>query len=490
MSAAGATLRASAGVALSQYLARGMVLVRGVLAASVLGPQGFGGWNALNLILDYGYFAPAGSLQGLDLRLPAAVARADAAAARRQMAGAWAVTLAGAVGFAAVVLLLPGAGARELTAAFGSGAAALMLVAAVLQLAVLYLASSLRAHGRFGAVSRGQSLQALVGGGLGIALLWPWGVWGLIAGWIVGTAAAAVLMRAAAPEAPLLPSEPGMGIELVRAGLPIFGFYALSLLLRSTDRLAFVHYGEAAALGNYSLGLMAAGLVLYAPEAVGFVLFPRLAAAAQGARDPQATRAELLRWHRTLTVLLPLPVALATIWAGPVVAAWLPEFRDGIPALRILGCAALLFSVSTLPGYFLLAGGFHRRLLAIGAGAVLLNAALVFGAAAHDPRPATVAMAAAAGHAAFALGLAGAAAAVLFRRAAERAGFVAASFVPALLTAAVALLATARGESFTTRSALVASVAVVAVTVPMIALLGRGLGLGTLLSGAFGAART
>jgi len=37
-----ATARASAGFALSQYLARAVVLVRGVLAASVLGPLGYG----------------------------------------------------------------------------------------------------------------------------------------------------------------------------------------------------------------------------------------------------------------------------------------------------------------------------------------------------------------------------------------------------------------------------------------------------------------
>ncbi len=462
------TLRDSAGVALSQYLARGMVLARGVLAASALGPQGFGGWNALNLILDYGFFAPGGSLQGLDLRLPASVERGDREAARRLMGAAWGATLAGAALFALVVLLLPGAGARELTAVFGAGAAGLMLAAAVLQLAVLYLASALRAHGRFGAVSRGQSLQALVGGGLGIALLWPYGVWGLIGGWIAGTLAAAWLMRAAIPEAPLAPASPGLGLSLARAGLPIFGFYALSLLLRSTDRLAYVQLGQAEALGHYSLGLMAAGLVLYVPEAVGFVLFPRLAAAAQGARDAAATRAELLRAQRALAVALPLPVGLAALWAGPVVTALLPDYGDGLPALRILAIASLLFSVSTLPGYFLLAGGFNRRLMAVGAGAVLLNAGLVFSAAARDPRPVTVAAAALGGYAAFSIGLAAAASAALFARAAERARFLAASFLPGLWTGAVALGAAARWDAATVPGALRASAALMLLAAPVL----------------------
>jgi len=57
-------VRDSLGVALSSYLARLALLVRGVVAAAVLGPRGYGGWNALNLILDYGSYATCGALQG------------------------------------------------------------------------------------------------------------------------------------------------------------------------------------------------------------------------------------------------------------------------------------------------------------------------------------------------------------------------------------------------------------------------------------------
>ena len=46
-----------------------------VLAVVALGPAGFGAWNALNLILDYGGYASGGALQGLDLHLPAPTAR-------------------------------------------------------------------------------------------------------------------------------------------------------------------------------------------------------------------------------------------------------------------------------------------------------------------------------------------------------------------------------------------------------------------------------
>ena len=70
-----ALVRHSLGLAFSQYLSRLVLLVRAAASAAALGPAGFGAWNALNLILDYGWYAPLGALQGLDLGLPPAVAR-------------------------------------------------------------------------------------------------------------------------------------------------------------------------------------------------------------------------------------------------------------------------------------------------------------------------------------------------------------------------------------------------------------------------------
>src|SRR6267143_3782050 len=101
-------VRDALGLALSSYIARAALLVRGVVAAAALGPKGYGGWNALNLILDYGSYATLGALQGLDLELPAAVAGAPKGhlpePARRLLAGAWwVVALGGALFSVAVV---------------------------------------------------------------------------------------------------------------------------------------------------------------------------------------------------------------------------------------------------------------------------------------------------------------------------------------------------------------------------------------------------
>src|SRR5205085_11557038 len=128
--------------------------------------------------------------------------------------------------------------------------------------------------GRIHAVSDAQTVQAARGGGLGLALVWRTGVWGMLGGWIAGTLVARATMRRAASDIPIAPGSFRGGLAIARAGLPVFGYFALTLLLRSVDRLALVHAGVPGTLGLYGLGLMTSITLLHLPEAAAYVLFP------------------------------------------------------------------------------------------------------------------------------------------------------------------------------------------------------------------------
>ena len=471
-------VRDSLGTALSQYVARFALLMRGVVAAAALGPLGYGAWNALNLLLDYGSYASAGALQGLDLDLPPAAAQADRARARQVMAGAWAVVLLGGGLFALATVACLATGLRRMTMPWGWGPPALMMAAVLLQLAIQYHSGALRAHGEFMTVSAAQGAQAVLGGGLGLALVTSFGVWGLLWGWLAGSVVALLWLRRGPVRPPLVPGALGVGLTLSRRGFPIFALFAASLVLRSVDRIAFVRYVGSEGLGQYSIGLMAAGLILYLPEAAAAVLYPRMSAAAQGARDPERTRAELTQAHRALAAVLPPAVALGMVWAGPVVAWLLPAFRDGVPALRLLSLGALILSGATLPSYFVLAGGPRGRLLAMGATVALLTGALVFSVAARDPRPAAIALAECAGYAGFAVGIVALAAPRLCATGGERLRFAATSFVPPLWAGGLAIASCAVGGPDSTAAAALRSVVVVAACAPVVWWLGRGVGIG------------
>jgi O-antigen/teichoic acid export membrane protein len=464
------------GLAFATYVARAVVLARGLVAAAVLGPAGFGAWNALSLVLDYGAFASAGSIEGLDLRLPVAEAAGRREEARRLVAGAWAVVGSMFACFALAVVAIVLFRVPGLTAA-GPGPALLMLAAAGAQLAMQVHASAARARGGFTAVSRATAVQALIGGGLGLALVARLGLWALAGGWLCGSLVALALLRSATADLPWAPMPSGTALGLVRAGLPVFGCFLASLVLRSVDRLAMVHAGATESLGLYALGLTAAGLVLYPPESAAAVLYPRIAAAAGGARDLERTRAEVVRVHRALSVVLPLAVALGLVWVGPVVAHGLPRYAGGIRAVRLLAFGALLLSAATVPGYWMLGRGRAWTLLTVSAACAALTAVLVFAVAARSPRPVPVAVAACVGYGAFAVVLVLTAVPDLVPDARERVAFVFAGFLPPAWAGASAFAVCALGPVAPVGPALLRSAAVILLYLPVLAAFGRRAGL-------------
>ena len=485
-------VRDSLGVALSSAIGRVALLARGVVAAAALGPLGYGGWNALNLILDYGSYATCGALQGLDLELPAAVSGAPPAGgpdqARRLLAGAWGIVAMGGLLFSLIVLAALASGRPRGARTLGLLPPLLMLAAALLQLAIQYHVSDLKARAEFGTVSRAAASQVLIGGAAGIALVWRLGIEGLLWGWLAGTMVALGILRRKAP-IPLVPARPAVGWALVRAGFPVFAFFTASLVLRSVDRLALLRYGNTVGLGHYSLGLMAAGLVLYLPESAASVLYPRIAAAARlrpgaGPAVPGDARAswarvllEVTRAQAALTIAMPLVVALGMVWAAPVVATFLPAFREAVPAMRLLAVGALMLAAATIPGYFLLGSGHAPRLLVFGVAAAAVSTVLVFGVATRAPQPTPIAFASATGYAVFGLGLVVLSTRELFPPGGGRRRFLAASFVPALWASALALAACRIGPAESWPSAVARSAAVIVGYMPALWWFGRGVGL-------------
>lgn len=476
-----AFLRDSIAVAASSYFARAVLIARGIVAAAALGPHGYGGWNALNLIYDYGYYASLGSLQGLDLQLPAAAGQ-DPARARGLMAGAWSVTLIGGLAFGALLGLYLATGGRAFGAWSNVELPLLMLVAAWLQIAFQYLASSLRAYGRFQAVSLGGAVQALIGGGLGLALVWRHGIWGLLVGWNAGAILALVVMGRSIPEAPLRPASFPTGASLARLGLPIFLYFGATTLLRSIDRWALLSFGGPEALGLYGIGLMAFGLALYLPESAAFVLFPRIAATFHGTRDPARTRDECVRAQRVLAAVMPVAVGLGMIWSGPLVDRLLPDYRGGLGALRVLAVGAAMYSAGTVPGYYLLGATRFRALLGIAAAANLVTAAAVVGVAARHPSPTPVAFAAASGHTLFAAAVLWTAAREWFATSRERVAALAAGLVPGAWVAGSWFLIRRIGDDASPSAAALRTLAFAALYLPMLAWLLRGVGLRALLA--------
>ncbi len=426
-------VRDTAGFAFSQYLSRLVLLVRGIVAARLLGPAAYGSWNALLLVLDYGILTPLGIQQGLDQEIPRTLTAGDEAATRRTKIGglsgilvAWALF---AVGVLVYLLLQP----RRLAEGWGVSGVLLMVVGVLLQLVLFYHWTLLRSHGRIGAVSKTISLQAIVAGACGLVLVFPFHMWGMLAGWFVGQIVALVYVRVKGADVAPLGFHLGPETRrLLAIGFPIFLFAGLGAVLKSIDRVMILKYLSTQELGYYSIGLMGVSLLLYLPESLGFVLYPRLIAKFSATRDAAATAAEMERPFATIAWLMPLFVGIAVFWMQPMVELFLPQYLPGLPALSILLFGTLGLALASLPSFYVMAIGKQSRLVPICALAIVLDLVLIGSFLLTGWKIVGVALGVSVGYAVYGLVLTGYAAHQRSAVAAERTSFVARAVLPSV----------------------------------------------------------
>ena len=431
-------VRDTAGIALSQYLSRFVQMFRGLIAARVLGPSAYGAWNALLLVVDYGLLTQLGLQQGLDQEVPSSLARETREESDRLKRGGIAgmIALWGifALGVGVYLLVKP----RRLAEGWGETGVLLMVGSVLLQQFIFYHGTLLRSHGRIGAVSVSLSIQAIVGGLAGLALLWPFGVWGLLIGWLVGQLAALVyIRREGAAVAPLSfwPNE-GTRRLLVR-GFPIFLFIASSTVLKSIDRIMILKFLSVEALGYYSIGLMGVSMLLYLPESIAYVLYPRLIASFAADGDARRTAGIMVRPLAVVAWLMPLLIGVSVFWVREFVLLFLPQYEPGVRALSTLLFGSLGLALAVVPSFYLMSIRRQVELLPLALLAIVLDVALILVFLNAGAKIEGVALAVALGNALYGIGLLTFAAMHAEESQSERLSFVARSALPSLLTVAL-----------------------------------------------------
>ena len=371
-------IRDSVGFAFSLSVVRTALMARGLLAARLLGPLGYGAWNALQLMMDYGVFAAAGTQQGLDQAVPARIVENDPERLERLKRAGFANILCTTLLFVAGCLIWASFGSSRLLGAWGFPGIALALVCVLAVNIAYYGLSLLRSHGDMNTVSTWFVVQGLIGAGLGLSLVPRFGEWGLLWGWVAGclVSLAFVLIRGRG-RAPLRFSFGPDNLLLVRVGLPMFIFNSSTIVMRSLDRLIILRYLGTQDLGYYSLSVMALTFLLYLPDSVGYVVYPQLLRRfGEGGNDPAAIRNRAERVLQAMAVLVPALSGLAYLWTREIVALVLPRFLPGVGAVRILCFGAVGLALGTIASMVLMTVGRRIALMPAALFATALGAAL------------------------------------------------------------------------------------------------------------------
>lgn len=357
------------------YVSTGLLLVRGLVLARLLGPTGLGVNATVGLILAYALYADLGMGRAVGREIPIALG-----SGQRKAAEAWrwyglatstTCSLLAAIGLAGYVLLRWDSLQPDLR--FGLLTACVVLISSALAYEQQVILRAQQQFGRLTAILIASAAVSLAAGVAGAMLA---GVRGVFVGQVVATAIAAGLSLKLTGLPRFLPFRASFLRRLFKAGIVFALIDLLSYNLINVDQVMIVALLGSGALGAYMPVLYAGSFVALFPHAVVIAVGSRLL---RRYGEESTTRAIYrLTWRPVLGLSLAMPMLCALAWvAGPWAIEWiLPAYTPAIGPLRVyvVGVFFLGLNMGTTSALFAL--NKHKYYVPLVAGCVGLNVAL------------------------------------------------------------------------------------------------------------------
>jgi len=350
--------------------------VRTLVVAGLLGPQQFGLWKSLQLVLSYSTWSDLGALRGLGRQVPLLRGEGRLAEAERVQRTAW-TQLLGLT--AAVTLALLAAGAWSSDSVLGSGL--LFVAPVVLSTRVLFFFFELtNAQRAFGLKSRAVSILAVTDGLLAPLASWVGGVWLFMCS-ITATNVVVIGYLAVKLSFPWRLSwrlSDMTALSLVGFPIVIAGF--VFELLRTVDRFVIVTFLGTEAVGYYGLAMIVFEMAVTVPVLFGQVMLPHMAE--QFGRQGESTRLfdEAERVIVTVNRFLPFLLAVGWLILPSATRVLLPAYAPGTPAARILLWAPVFVTVPSIVSVVLITLRRCDVLILLHGAALVVAGLLCFGA--------------------------------------------------------------------------------------------------------------
>jgi len=352
---------------LSRSATDGLLALRGLLLATLLGPTAFGGWVLFRLATNYCGFARLGVNSGLEFHV--ARSRGDA--------GAHLGTLFWGTALGFVLLVFTSIALVTLGASFLVGDPTLALgmrwfAGAILTEQVWLVGLSyLRAKGDLRRYAVYELTNAALQLAFAAALTPIWGLAGAFASFVLATAVALALLVRILPMAPAL-SRARLR-QMLKIGLPILVSLVLGFTLASADRMIVAATGEMPLLGLYGFAFAIAGIAGSLAWVIRTVVYPDVYASVASDGEGRALRAHLEGTVLPFARVLPLALGLLAVVMGPIISVAVPEYADAVPAARLLMFVGVTAGFERLGALGVVAAQRQRLLPFFSAAALVLN---------------------------------------------------------------------------------------------------------------------
>lgn len=365
----------TAHVASATYVSRAFGALRSIINARCLGPELYGFWGWLSLVLSFGFHLHGGIQDILAREIPAARShgRTDAAQHGAQLGFTW---FASVLAIASTVLLIIAATRPHGTPSMfriGWAVAALVLPLEVL---MGYERIVAKAEERFHDLSRSLLAATTAGLMLTLVLVTRFRMAGLFVAAVITPAIGLLWLRRGAGYGWRLVWEWPQFRRMMRVGWPILLMTIVYEAMGWIDRALVWTFVGMAGFGFYSLGVLLAQCCYVVPEVMASVVEPRLYSHFARQRLAPDVRDHVWFPLRTLALVMPLGLALADLIVPPLLMKLLPAYAPGLPAVRVLLWATTFTGLAVCTRSLVIALDASRQVLRFYAVAIAVDLAL------------------------------------------------------------------------------------------------------------------
>ena len=341
-------LKSSAYVLFSNALRLGSKFLVGVVAARVLGPTSFGFYNLVDLVNKYAPLSNLGVSSGISREIPMSLGRgAEGRAAELNDAGFTGLLLT--TGGTALFIIAGSAFFYNGLAFFAITMASLTIVAnAIYEYHIMYLYS----YGEFRKASHVISAYSVILLVLSVSLVLLFNIWGQFTAIFVVPLATIALVYGWKVHRFSFRLDAPTYLHIVKIGLPLIVIGIGYTFLTTFDRLLIARMYDITNLGYYGLAIMVFVFGQQIPSAVSQVIYPRLNLLfGQSDRTERLAEVAILPSVLIAVCLSPLLAAFMAL-LPPLVAAFLPEYRNGIIPAEIIIIPIAVFEINVLNTLF------------------------------------------------------------------------------------------------------------------------------------------
>lgn len=361
--------------AAGEYVAAGSSMLRGLILAKLLVPEGVGTLATIALILAYSLYADLGIVLAVARALPLAIGGGKEEEAQTLPSYAFVASIAGGslVAVGVCTFLILGASGLPPDVRFGLAVAGFSVI---LQAVVSAQQILLRAMQEYRKAALLVASTAVINCVAGVAGAYLFGVRGALVGQLLALAITAYIGFLIGRFPRLRSLERSRVVRLLRLGLPLavllFGVNGLVHI----DSLMVLIFEGRKALGVYAVVLYLGAALFLLPAAVNHAMVPRVLR--RYGEHETLVSIEALTWRPVLVLSSALPVAIvAASIAGPfLIDSFLPLYREAIGPMRLYLVAGFFLGINAGTGGALMALNKYRRNIPIVLGAIAFNAAI------------------------------------------------------------------------------------------------------------------